>query len=259
MRHRGRPCSNCAICLLLRIETLSKTGYIDALTGMPNRSRFNEDMTMWLSLQSTDQHDTALAIDVCGTEYFRNMVKALGWEYAEGYVLATRDRLLQALDGLPAYRIDTTSFAFIVQGNDSAQLAQRCERVCSAFAEVIDHQGIPHAATPSLGAVRLDGALSANHTLARHDHRGGHGAPARPAVEPVRAQPRCQPAQRVPPPGRATGSPERTRAVVSLHTSRGSACAAANASAWRRCCAGSIHCSAASRPTNSFRWRKRPR
>ena len=78
MRHRGRPCSNCAICLLLRIETLSKTGYVDALTGMPNRSRFNEDMTMWLSLQSTDQHDTALAIDVCGTEYFRNMVKALG-------------------------------------------------------------------------------------------------------------------------------------------------------------------------------------
>ncbi|EKU24438.1 sensor domain-containing phosphodiesterase [Xanthomonas graminis] len=151
--------------LLQRIETLRNTGFFDALTGLPNRSRFNEDLTMWLSLQSTDQHDTAVAIDVCGTEYFRNMAKALGWEYAEGYVLATRDRLLQALDGLPAYRIDTTSFAFIVQGNDPAQLTQRCERVCSAFAEVIDHQGIPHAATASLGAVRLDGALSANHTL----------------------------------------------------------------------------------------------
>ncbi|CTP82440.1 sensor domain-containing phosphodiesterase [Xanthomonas graminis] len=151
--------------LLQRIETLRNTGFFDALTGLPNRSRFNEDLTMWLSLQSTDQHDTCVAIDVCGTEYFRDMVKALGWEYAEGYLLATRDRLLQALDGLPTYRIDTTSFAFIVQGDDPAQLAQRCERVCSAFAQAIEHQGIPHAATASLGAVRLDGALSANHTL----------------------------------------------------------------------------------------------
>ena len=151
--------------LLLRIETLRNTGYVDALTGLPNRSRFNEDLTMWLSLQSADHHDTGVAIDVCGTEYFRDMVKALGWEYAEGYLLATRDRLLQALDGLPAYRIDTTSFAFVVKGNDPAQLAQCCERVCSAFAEAIEHQGIPHAATPSLGAVRLDGVLSANHTL----------------------------------------------------------------------------------------------
>ncbi|WP_369932869.1 putative bifunctional diguanylate cyclase/phosphodiesterase [Xanthomonas tesorieronis] len=151
--------------LLLRIETLRNTGYVDALTGLPNRSRFNEDLTMWLSLQNADQHHTGVAVDVCGTEYFRDMVKALGWEYAEGYLLATRDRLLKALDGLPAYRIDTTSFAFVVEGNDPAQLAQCCERVCSAFAEAIDHQGIPHAATPSLGAVRLDGALSANHTL----------------------------------------------------------------------------------------------
>ncbi|WP_369975389.1 EAL domain-containing protein [Xanthomonas bundabergensis] len=151
--------------LLLRIETLRNTGFVDALTGLPNRSRFNEDLTMWLSLQNAEQHDTGVAIDVCGSEYFRDMVKALGWEYAEGYLLAARDRLLEALDGLPAYRIDTTSFAFVVEGNDPAQLARRCERVCSAFAEAIEHQGIPHAATPSIGAVRLDGALSANHTL----------------------------------------------------------------------------------------------
>ncbi|WLA09979.1 sensor domain-containing phosphodiesterase [Xanthomonas translucens] len=151
--------------VLMRIETLRNTGLVDALTGLSNRSRFNEDMTMWLSLQAVNQHDACVAIDVCGTEYFRDMVKALGWEYAEGYLLATRDRLLQALDGLPAYRIDTSSFAFVVQGNDPAQLALHCERVCSAFAQAIEHQGIPHAATPSLGAVRLDGALSANHTL----------------------------------------------------------------------------------------------
>ncbi len=151
--------------LLLRIETLRNAGFFDPLTGLPNRSRFNEDLTMWLSLQSADQHDTAVAIDVCGTEYFRDMVKALGWEYAEGYLLATRDRLLNALNGLPVYRIDTTSFAFVVEGNDPAQLAWRCEHVCHAFADAIEHQGIPHAATPSLGAVRLDGALSANHTL----------------------------------------------------------------------------------------------
>ncbi|UYB50620.1 sensor domain-containing phosphodiesterase [Xanthomonas sp. AM6] len=151
--------------LMVRIETLRNTGFVDALTGLPNRSRFNEDLTMWLSVQSADQHDTGVAIDVCGAEYFRDMVKALGWEYAEGYLLAARDRLLAALGGRPLYRIDTTSFAFVVEGNDPARLAQRCTHVCGAFAEAIEHQGIPHAATPSIGAVRLDGALSANHTL----------------------------------------------------------------------------------------------
>ncbi|MFC6838825.1 sensor domain-containing phosphodiesterase [Xanthomonas theicola] len=151
--------------LLLRIETLRNTGFVDALTGLPNRSRFDEDLSMWMSTQRANQPDTGVAIDVCGIEYFRDMVKALGWEYAEGYLLATRDRLLEALDGLPAYRIDTTSFAFVVKDGDQAQLAQRCERVYGAFAAAIEHQGIPHAATASIGAVRLDGALSANHTL----------------------------------------------------------------------------------------------
>ncbi|WP_184502441.1 MULTISPECIES: sensor domain-containing phosphodiesterase [unclassified Xanthomonas] len=151
--------------LMVRIDTLRNSGFVDALTGLPNRSRFNDDLTMWLSLQSADQHDTAVAIDVCGIEYFRDMVKALGWEYAEGYLLAARDRLRQALNGLPLYRIDTTTFVFIMEGSDTAHLEYWCEHVCDAFAAAIDHQGIPHAASPSLGAVRLDGALSANHTV----------------------------------------------------------------------------------------------
>ncbi|AJC44577.1 sensor domain-containing phosphodiesterase [Xanthomonas sacchari] len=151
--------------LMVRIDTLRNSGFVDALTGLPNRSRFNDDLTMWLSLQTADHHDTAVAIDVCGIDYFRDMVKALGWEYAEGYLLATRDRLRKALGNLPLYRIDTTTFVFIMEGSDTAHLEYWCEHLCDAFAAAIDHQGIPHAASPSLGAVRLDGALSANHTV----------------------------------------------------------------------------------------------
>ncbi|WP_045769995.1 putative bifunctional diguanylate cyclase/phosphodiesterase [Xanthomonas albilineans] len=151
--------------LMIRIDALRNAGFIDPLTQLPNRLRFNEDLTMWLSLQGTQQHNTAVAVDVCGTKYFREMVKALGWEYAEGYLLSSRDRLVQALDGIPLYRIDTTTFVFVIEGSDEDKLAQWCDRVCDAFTLAIEHQGIPHVATPSLGAVYLDGGLSANHTL----------------------------------------------------------------------------------------------
>lgn len=150
---------------LMRIDTLRNAGYVDALTGLPNRSRFSEDLDLWLSLQSPAQRDVGVAIDVCGSDYFRDMVKALGWEYAEGYLLAARDRVAAALDGLPLYCIDTTSFALVMDGRDEARLARCCMRICNGLSDAIEHQGIPHTATPSIGAVRLDGALSANHTL----------------------------------------------------------------------------------------------
>ncbi|RXQ98936.1 sensor domain-containing phosphodiesterase [Pseudoxanthomonas composti] len=151
--------------LMARIDTLRNPGFVDPLTGLPNRSRFNDDLTMWLSLQAADQHDFAVAVDVCGGDYFRDMVKALGWEYAEGYLVAARDRLRGALGNLPLYRIDTTTFVFIVEGGQTQHVEQWCEQVCAGFAAAIDHQGIPHLPSPSLGAVRMDGALSANHTV----------------------------------------------------------------------------------------------
>lgn len=151
--------------VVLRIENLRSDGYRDALTALPNRARFGEDLALWLSEHRPGQLDVAVAVDVCGGDYFRDMVKALGWEYAEGYIVAAKQRLLQCLEGLTLYRVDTSSFAFVLRNPSEELLAGRCQAVARAFATAIDHQGIPHAATISIGSVGLDHSYSVTDTL----------------------------------------------------------------------------------------------
>lgn len=62
---------------VLRVENLRSNTYRDGPTGLPNRSRFSEDLDTWLSQRDTAPATTAVAIDVCGSDYLRDMVKAL--------------------------------------------------------------------------------------------------------------------------------------------------------------------------------------
>ncbi len=49
---------------VLRVENLRSNTYRDGPTGLPNRSRFSEDLDTWLSQRDTAPATTAVAIDV---------------------------------------------------------------------------------------------------------------------------------------------------------------------------------------------------
>ncbi|APP73912.1 sensor domain-containing phosphodiesterase [Xanthomonas vesicatoria ATCC 35937] len=150
---------------VLRVENLRSTTYRDGPTGLPNRSRFGEDLDAWLSQRDTAPATTAVAVDICGSDYFRDMVKALGWDYADGYVTLAQRRLAAYLPAKTMlYRLDPTTFGFLTQA-ESQRLSSLCTKVSKAFAEPLDHQGIPHTAEASIGAVSLQTSYGAADTL----------------------------------------------------------------------------------------------
>ncbi|WP_176341797.1 putative bifunctional diguanylate cyclase/phosphodiesterase [Xanthomonas hortorum] len=150
---------------VLRVENLRSTTYRDGPTGLPNRSRFGEDLDAWLSQREGAPATTAVAVDICGSDYFRDMVKALGWDYADGYVALAQRRLAAYLPASTAlYRLDPTTFGFLAQA-ETQRLSTLCIKVSKAFAEPLEHQGIPHTAVASIGAVALQTSYGAADTI----------------------------------------------------------------------------------------------
>lgn len=150
---------------VLRVEKLRSTTYRDAPTGLPNRARFSEDLETWLSQCDTAPATAAVAVDVCGSDYFRDMVKALGWDYADGYVALAQHRLAAYLpSSTVVYRLDATTFGFLAQA-ETQRLATLCAKVAKAFTEPLEHQGIPHTAVASIGAVTLQTSYGAADTI----------------------------------------------------------------------------------------------
>ncbi len=145
-----------AAIVMARLEILRVNSYVDGLTKLPNRSQFAADLQSIESTGPVALHMrpllAAVAVDICDRVYLDDMVKALGWDYAEGFLIQAKDRLAQALGDVVLYRIDTTVFAFL-EKMDAWQA--KVEEVKRAVAVTLEHQAIPHHLEISVGIVPL--------------------------------------------------------------------------------------------------------
>lgn len=141
---------------MMRIETLRSIGYVDPLTQLSNRTRFLEDVALWINDVPTDERRLyAVGVDVCCASYFQKMQAAFGSGYAEGFLLAASRRIAHSLAPAPAYRIDGTVFACVLMAKDDADLAEQLRAMHAQFSANLEHQDIPHAPQVRLGAVEL--------------------------------------------------------------------------------------------------------
>jgi len=141
---------------MMRIETLRSIGYADTLTQLPNRTRFLEDVGLWINDAPDDgRHLFAVAVDVCGPAYFQQMQSAFGADHADGFLQAAARRLAHALGPAPVYRIDTTVMACVLAAEHEAALEEQLRALQAQLAEPCEYQGIPHAPAVTLGAVAL--------------------------------------------------------------------------------------------------------
>ncbi|WP_070251000.1 sensor domain-containing phosphodiesterase [Duganella phyllosphaerae] len=141
---------------MMRIETLRSIGYADPLTQLPNRTRFLEDVALWINDAPDDGRRLfAVAIDVCGHGYLQQMQSAFGADYADGFLMAASRRVSQALGPAPVYRIDSTVMACVLAARDEAALEEQLRGLQQRFSVPCEHQGIPHAPAVTLGAVAL--------------------------------------------------------------------------------------------------------
>ncbi len=144
-----------------RIETLRTIGFIDPLTLLPNRTRFVEDVGLWLDSTDLDSNKIAVSVDVCGAIYFSEMNKALGWEYAENFLISAKEQLLRTLPLQSFYRVGTTLFAFILDEKKDGDLTGTIKKLIDGFSEAIEHQGIPHTVDISIGVISLNESTQA--------------------------------------------------------------------------------------------------
>jgi len=142
--------------VLARLDTLHTIGYVDALTLLPNRSRFVQDLQGWMADRAGAAQLAAVAIDICEADYFHSMERALGCDYAEGYINAAKRRLLDALPHTSLYRIGPTLFACVRAVPLADDLAAVFDELWQSLAAPVEHLGIPHTSAASTGAVRLD-------------------------------------------------------------------------------------------------------
>lgn len=141
-----------AAIVMARLEILRDASYVDSLTSLPNRSRLVGDLQTLRSVDGPLDKLTAVAVEVCEHVYLADMIKALGWDYVEGFLIEAKERLRQALGGIALYRIGTTSFAYL-ERRDVWQA--QAEQIKEAFAATVAHQGIPHHLDISAGIVPM--------------------------------------------------------------------------------------------------------
>ncbi|MFL9922960.1 EAL domain-containing protein [Herbaspirillum lusitanum] len=146
--------------VMARLEILRTTGYVDALTTLPNRTRFIEDLRFFeKSSDRLRRSVTAVSVDICDRDYFVDMIKALGWDYAEGFLIQAKNRLVDAVDTSAVYRIGTTLFAYL-HYSDSKELQTLIDKIQERFNTPLEHQGIPYTMEISVGIVPVQSSSS---------------------------------------------------------------------------------------------------
>jgi EAL domain-containing protein (putative c-di-GMP-specific phosphodiesterase class I)/GGDEF domain-containing protein len=152
--------------VMLRMESLRTSGYVDPVMAIPNKARLMGDLELHRAAGTLHQGDmAALAVDLCGATYFNDTVKAFGYRYAEEYLIRAKDRLVTLLPpGTTVYRFGVTHIAFLLDRPD-ADLSLLMQKIALAFDEPLWVQDIPHSAKTTTGALRLATRLDAADVL----------------------------------------------------------------------------------------------
>lgn len=142
--------------VMLRLESLRQRGYADVVMGIPNRDRLLEDIALREETGAlSGGRVAAVAVDLCGSSYHNDMVKALGHRHADQYLILAKDRLLGMLPAnTVVYRLGTTHLAFLLEQDDAA-LITLFEAIAALSEQPLWLQDIPHSAHTTIGSLRL--------------------------------------------------------------------------------------------------------
>lgn len=137
--------------VMKRIVDLRRSCFVDQTTGLYNRLRLEEDILLALK---AGKEMRLVAVDMITPEFLNNIVKALGYSFAQDLVVAMRNRLQAMLpSSCPLYKISPTRFGFQLPG-DMPDESIYCAILEDLQSPVICH-GIPVQMQVGLGIVPL--------------------------------------------------------------------------------------------------------
>ncbi|MCQ4285485.1 sensor domain-containing phosphodiesterase [Pseudomonas stutzeri] len=144
---------------MARILTLRNTNFIDASTGLYNRSRLEDDVAR--AAATSDQSNVLVVADVIGPMLLNDIIKVLGHSFAQALMLRMQQTLQAQLpDRCGLYCISPSRFAFLIPDGPQDELIQLYERIIAAFDAPVQCNSIPIKTQIGLGVLPLhSGAL----------------------------------------------------------------------------------------------------
>ena len=143
--------SHLAELVMMQIMGVRSRNYIDQPTGLFNRLRFEEDIREALGRGAAI---TIYAVDVTSPKFLNDVVKALGYRFAEDLILEIKRRLQGLLpSGCLLYKISPTRFGFLLPGNVERETIST--RIIENFKTAVECHGIPIPMQVGIGALPI--------------------------------------------------------------------------------------------------------
>ncbi|MCK3850847.1 bifunctional diguanylate cyclase/phosphodiesterase [Pseudomonas sp. W2Jun17] len=130
---------NAAQVVVARLESMHRSHYIDPMTGLPNRQRFEADI-----LQPPDQDErVAILIEPLSASGMDSLAKSLGSEFFTDFMLAVKELLLKLLPhGTRLYRSGTLGFVALL-GHRTLSLSSLIDSIVHAFKRQLYCMDVP--------------------------------------------------------------------------------------------------------------------
>ncbi|WP_407293983.1 sensor domain-containing phosphodiesterase [Stutzerimonas zhaodongensis] len=139
---------------MARILSLRNANFIDASTGLLNRSRLEDDVAR---STAKDRHGNVLVVvDVIGPTLLNDIIKVLGHGFAQALMLSMKQTLQAQLPfQCELYCISPSRFAFLVPDAPHRELTPLYDRIIAAFDAPVQCNSIPIKTQVGLGVLPL--------------------------------------------------------------------------------------------------------
>ncbi|MER0041473.1 GGDEF and EAL domain-containing protein [Pseudomonas sp. MGal98] len=155
---------NAARVVVARLESIHRAHYIDPMTGLPNRQRFEADI-----IEGPEQGDrVAILIEPLSASGMDRLAKALGGGFFASFMLAVKELLLALLpDGARLYRPGTLGFVVLLKPFAVPSVPALISRMVSAFDRPLYSAGVPVFSDVGISVLPLEREAAASTDILR--------------------------------------------------------------------------------------------
>lgn len=155
---------NAARVVVARLESIHRAHYIDPMTGLPNRQRFEADI-----IDGPEQGDrVAILIEPLSASGMDRLAKALGGGFFASFILAVKELLLALLpDGARLYRPGTLGFVVLLKPSTVPSVPALISRMVSAFDRPLYSAGVPVFSDVGISVLQLEREAAASTDILR--------------------------------------------------------------------------------------------
>lgn len=149
---------NAAKVVVARLESIHRAHYIDPMTGLPNRQRFEADI-----VDGSQQGErVAILIEPLSASGMDRLAKALGGGFFASFMLAVKELLLALLpDGARLYRPGTLGFVVLLKPSTVPSVPALISRMVSAFDRPLYSAGVPVFSDVGISVLQLQREVAA--------------------------------------------------------------------------------------------------